>query len=192
MKQRFNIVFVVLFSLLFVSCNDNKIDSTLISSGSTMDSNAREAEKNLDKASYADVADVFLDTNEINFNKDVLIIFGKNNCNYCDSLKDIIKKDENLKQVIKDNFNPYYVNSSYLKIHSINFNDRQSKVNTSDIAQLFAVDFTPSIVFLSKNGDVKYLFPGFTPKFKDLVLDVVRKDNAMGQYEDLNKKIHNL
>ena len=192
MKQEFNIFFTILFSLLFISCSDNKIDSTLISSGSTMDSQAREAEKNLDKASYIDVADVFLDTNEINFNKDVLIIFGKNHCKYCDNLKDIIKKDENLKQIMKDNFNPYYINTSYLKTHLINFNDRQSRVNTSDIAQLFAVDFTPSIVFLSKNGDVKYLFPGFTTRFKDLVLDVTKKDSAMGQYEDLNKKIHNL
>ena len=71
MKQEFNIFFTILLSLLFVSCSDNKIDSTLISSGSTMDSQAREAEKNLDKASYVDVADVFLDTNEINFNKAV-------------------------------------------------------------------------------------------------------------------------
>lgn len=192
MKQKFNIVFMVLFGILFVSCSDNKIDSTLISSGSTMDSKAREMEKNLDKSSYADVADVFLDTNEIDFNKDVLIVFSKNNCNYCDDVKDIIKEDENLKQIIKDNFNPYYINTSYLKTHLINFNDRQSKVNTSDLAQIFSVNATPSIVFLSKNGDVKYLFPGFTPKFKDLVLDVVKKDSAMGQYENLNKKIHNL
>ena len=192
MKQRFSAVFIVLFGLLFVSCNDNKIDSSLISSGSVMDSKAREAEKNLDKGSYADVSDVFLDTNEINFDKDVLIVFSKNNCKYCDSIKDIVKKDENLKQTIKDNFNAYYINTSYLKTHLINLNNRQSKINTSDFAQIFAVDFTPSIVFLNKNGDVKYLFPGFTPRFKDMILDVISRDSAMGQYEDLNKKIQNL
>ena len=191
-KQIFSAFFAILFGLLLVSCSDNKIDSSLISSGSTMDSKAREAEKNLDKASYADVADVFLDNNEIHFDKDVLIVFGKNNCPYCDELKNLIKGDSSLKQIIKDNFNPYYINTSYLKTHSIHFSDRDSKADTTTIAQVFAIDFTPSIVFLSKDGNVKYIFPGFTPKFKNLVLDVSKKDSAMGEYENLNKKIHNL
>ncbi len=192
MMQRFNVFFTIFFSLLLISCSDHKIDSDVISNGSTMSAEAREAEKNLDKASYADIADIFLDTNEISFDKNILIIFGKNNCQYCDMLKDMIKKDENLKQTIKDNFNPYYINISYSKIHSINFNDKQSKVDTGSIASLFAVDFTPSIVFLGRDGNVRYLFPGFTPKFKDLVLEVIRKDGPMGEYESLNNKIHNL
>ena len=30
------------------------------------------------------------------------------------------KTEENLKQIMKDNFNPYYINTSYLKTHLIN------------------------------------------------------------------------
>lgn len=192
MKQKFNAFIAISFGLLLVSCGSDKVDSNLISSGSTMDTQAREVEKNLDKASYASIADVVLDTGEINFDKDVLIIFGRNNCLYCDMLKDIIKKDDELKQIMKDNFNPYYVNISYSKTHLINFNDRQSKADTKTIASLFSVNFTPSIVFLKKDGDVKYLLPGFTPKFKNLVLEVAKKDDAMGEYENLNRKIRNL
>lgn len=192
MMQKSNIFITLLFSLLLISCSDHKIDSDLISSGSTMSNEAKEVEKNLDKASYADVADVFLDTNEINFNKDVLLVFGKNNCQYCDMLKDMIKKDDSLKQLIKDNFNPYYINTSYLKKHTINFGNKQSNIDTHAFASLFSVDFTPSIVFLSKDGNVKYLLPGFTPKFKDLVSEVIKKDSAMGEYKDLNNRIHNL
>lgn len=192
MMQRCSIFSILFFGLLLTSCSDHKIDSNIISSGSTMDTKAREIERNLDKESYADIADIFLDTNEISFDKNILIIFGKNNCQYCDMLKEMIKEDDDLKKIIKDNFNPYYINISYLKIHSMNFNDRQTKIETNSLASLFSVNFTPSVVFMGRDGNVRYIFPGFTPKFKDLVLEVVKKDGAMGEYEDLNNKIRNI
>lgn len=192
MIQRFSLFFVILFSLLLVACSNDEIDSNVISNGSTMSPEAKEEEKDLDKVSYSDLLDVFLDTNKIDFNKNVLIIFGRNNCSYCDMIKDLIKQDDDLKQLIKDNFNPYYINISYSKIHEINFNDRQSKIDTNSIASLFSVNFTPTIVFLGKDGTVWYLFPGFTPKFKDLVLEVIKKNAPMGEYEDLNNKIRNI
>ena len=99
MMQRFNVFFTIFFSLLLISCSDHKIDSDVISNGSTMSAEAREAEKNLDKASYADIADIFLDTNEISFDKNILIIFGKNNCQYCDMLKDMIKRNEGYSEI---------------------------------------------------------------------------------------------
>lgn len=190
--QKFNILFLILFSTLFIACGDDNIDSSVISSGAVMSDEAREKEQNLDKASYAELADLFLDTKDISFNKDIMIVFGKNNCLYCDMLKDEIKKDETLKQTIKDNFNPYYVNTSYTKTHKIDFGSKVSNIRTIKLATIFNVNSTPTVVFLSKDGSVKYMYPGYTPQFKDLVANVIQKDSSMGNYANIDKQIQNL
>ncbi|RAX54687.1 hypothetical protein CCY99_02685 [Helicobacter sp. 16-1353] len=189
--QKFNILALTL-SLFFIACSDDKIDSSLISSGAIMDEEAREIEQNLDKASYAELADLFLDTKDVAFDKDVLIVFGKNNCKYCDMLKDTIKNDANLKQIIKDNFNPYYINTSYTKTHNIDFGSKTSHIKTNDFASIFGINSTPAIIFLSKDGNVKYMYPGFTPQLKDLIINVTQKDSSMGNYVEIDKKIQNL
>lgn len=178
--------------VLLLGCSDDKIDSSIISSGSAMSSEAKDVEQNLDKASYAELSDLFLDTSSIDFSKDVLIVFGKNNCKYCDFLKDAIKIDDKLKGVIKDRFNPYYVNISYSKTHKIHFKDKEASVKTYDLASIFSANATPTIVFLNSDGSVKYILPGYAPKFDEIVSEVINSPKPMGDYLDINKKIQNL
>ncbi|RDU64669.1 thioredoxin fold domain-containing protein [Helicobacter sp. MIT 14-3879] len=188
MKQIFSILIIGIF---FIACSDD-IDSNVISSGSVMSEKAIKDSENLDKQSYIELADFFLDTKNIDFSKDIFIIFGKNNCDYCDHLKDSIKKDEKLRTLIKDNFNPYYINISYDKIHNIDFKTREAKANTQNFSNIFGVNLTPTIVFLNKDGSVKYIFTGFTTKLYSMIEDVISKNNSMGNYVDIDKKIHSL
>ncbi|MGX2983020.1 thioredoxin fold domain-containing protein [Helicobacter sp. 23-1045] len=117
MKRIYEILIV--FCVLFLSACENKIDENIISKGSDFSAEAREKSQNLDKESYKDLAHLFLDTNEIDFSRGVLIIFGKNQCKYCDMLKDDIKKNPAVQGKIGENFNAYYINTSYQKTHKI-------------------------------------------------------------------------
>lgn len=189
MKQILSVLFIGIF---FFGCKDNNIDSSIISSGSSMSEHALLASQNLDKESYKDILDIVGDNANISFNKDVLIIFGKNNCTYCDMLKDAIKTDAKLQSLLKDNFNPYYINTSYDKVHNIIFKDKNISINTGEFASIFSINLTPTMVFFSKDGKVKYMFAGFSPKINDMIENIIAKSEAMGNYSDIDKKLQNL
>ncbi len=261
MKHIFSVVvFCALCALIFSGCDDKKIDENIISKGAEMSAEAVEKAKNLDKESYKELADLFLDTSEIDFSREVLIIFGKNQCKYCDMMKDDIKKSPEIQAKIRENFNPYYVNTSYDKIHKFHgfggesatsslrgnsnavesslrgsgkattkqsTNRANQKVDchdfatqnlamtkegdcaesrndnvsapqdefaipTAKFAQIFAVNATPQIVFLDKNGRVKYLFAGYTLKLENMLDDVVANSAPMGDYAQIDKALNEL
>ena len=182
---------------IFSGCDDKKIDSNIISQGSQMSAEAQEKAKHLDKESYKDLADLFLDTSEIDFSREVLIIFGKNQCNYCDMLKEDIKKSDEIRAQIKAHFNPYYVNISYDKVHNLQgFKGKDVKINSANLSQIFGVNATPQVVFLDKNGRVKYLFAGYTLQFKKMIDDVVANVESngapLGDYTQIDKALNAL
>ena len=182
---------------IFSGCDDKKIDSNIISQGSEMSAEAQERAKHLDKESYKDLADLFLDTSEIDFSREVLIIFGKNQCNYCDMLKEDIKKSDEIRAKIKAHFNPYYVNISYDKVHNLRgFKGKDVKINSANLSQIFGVNATPQVVFLDKNGRVKYLFAGYTLQFKKMIDDVVANIESngapLGDYAQIDKALNAL
>ena len=192
-------VCIAIFALIFFSgCDDKKIDENIISTGSEMSAKAMDKAKNLDKESYKELADLFLDTSEIDFSREVLIIFGKNQCKYCDMMKDDIKKNPALKAKIKDNFNPYYVNTSYDKIHKLRGFLGESKANanieipTARFAPIFGVNATPQIVFLDKNMKVKYIFAGYTLKLEKMIDNIVANPAPMGNYAHIDKALNAL
>lgn len=187
MKQIYKILFI--FMLFFVGCDDKKIDSSIISKGTEMSKEAKELAQNLDKESYKDLSNVFLDTNSIDFSKDVFIIFGKNQCKYCDILKDEIKKNKDLQNALKTNFNPYYVNISYDKLHVLTSTDSTRQVSTENLARIFNVSSTPMIVFLDKNINVKYIYPGFSLKLQEMLDNVISSQKAMGDYSSINRDL---
>lgn len=226
MKQIYNVIFtlcagfgVVFFSAIFFSGCEKKIDESIISKGSDFSDEARVRAQNLDKESYKDLADLFLDTGEIDFSRDVLIIFGKNQCTYCDMLKNDIKKNPALKAKIRENFNPYYVNTSYQKTHKISgfsaessaknaessqdsvknvdsakngANTAKKNIQTQNLAKIFGVNLTPQVVFLDKNGKVKYLFAGYLPNFEKITDEVLASSVPLGNYASLDKNLEQL
>ena len=194
MKQvfRFMAIFAVCV-VIFSGCDDKKIDSNIISQGSTMSAEAQEKAKSLDKESYKDLADLFLDTATIDFSREVLIIFGKNQCKYCDMLKDDIKKSPAIQSKIKEHFNPYYINTSYDKVHKLRaFRGKDIDINIANLAQIFGVNTTPQVIFMDKNGRVKYLFAGYTLQFEKMIDDVVATSAPLGDYVTIDKALNAL
>lgn len=187
------IVGITLMLGIISGCNDKSIDSDIISMGSEMSKEALIKSKSLDKESYKELADLFLDTSEIDLGREVFIVFGKNKCTYCDMLKDEIKKNDALKAIIKEHFNPYYINISYDKVHTLkDFGDNKSKksIATENLAKIFGVNSTPLIVFLHKNGRVKYVYPGFSLKLPQMIDDVIARGESMGDYANIDKSLN--
>lgn len=218
MKRIYNIFFalcagfgVVFFSAIFFSGCEKKIDESIISKGSDFSEQARQKAQNLDKESYKDLADLFLDTSEIDFSREVFIIFGKNQCTYCDMMKKDIKKNLALQTKIKENFNPYYINTSYQKTHKIRALGAESStkntessadsaknvdsaknIETQNLAQIFGVNLTPQVVFIDKSGRVKYLFAGYMPNLEKIIDDVVANPAPLGDYASVDKNLKQL
>ena len=224
MKQIYNVFFalcagfgVVFFSAIFFSGCEKKIDESIISKGSDFSAEARIKAQNLDKESYKDLADLFLDTSEIDFSREVFIIFGKNQCTYCDMMKKDIKKNPALQTKIAENFNPYYINTSYQKTHKIRAlgaesstknaessadsaknvdsaknADSAKNIETQNLAQIFGVNLTPQVVFIDKSGRVKYLFAGYMPNLEKIIDDVVANPAPLGDYASVDKNLKQL
>ncbi|CAM2938512.1 thioredoxin fold domain-containing protein [Helicobacter burdigaliensis] len=147
--------------IFFIGCNEED----LVSSGTQDSTSHIEAMQNVDKNSYAEVADVFLDTKEITTKGDrpYFLVFAANGCIFCDKLKTLIKENEEVKKYIQENYSPYYINLSYTKEHKISF--MQDKIlNTQELGEYFSIKPTPTMVFLSAKGKILYVYPGFMPK----------------------------
>lgn len=155
----------LLLALLLGCDNDEHIR---ISSGDNLTHEHIQEAESLDKASYAGLEDVFLDTKHIaSFdNKLPLLIFGRNNCIYCEKLKDDIKDDPSLKKILQERFSPFYINMSYTKKHKLTLGDTDSILNTNALADMFfssTLRPTPTLIFLNQQGEVLYRLPGYLP-----------------------------
>ncbi len=187
-------VFLMLLSLILGTqvsmAKDDEINEDMISSGTGFSKEAQEEANNLDKQSYAGLEDVFLDTKFITPNgKYMLLVFGKNGCSYCELLKQDIKKHSNLKDFIKAHYSAYYINISYSKMHAfkvgIGKKSKEYKFPTSELAQIYEVNSTPTIVFANPEGKTIYELPGYMPYKQFLaVLEFVGKGLHKGISND--------
>lgn len=156
-------LYCLILGIFLFGCNES-VESNL-------DSN------NLDSKSYAGLEDVFLNTSEIKGDgKFVLIIFGLNSCKYCEKLKDDLKEFDELREFIKTNFNAYYVNLSYNKMHELTKNKETIKLNTQNLASLYKISPTPTLVFLTQNGEFITSIPSYLPpkKFEDVLNFIIK------------------
>ncbi|CCB80282.1 thiol:disulfide interchange protein (dsbC),putative [Helicobacter bizzozeronii CIII-1] len=159
---------LALFAHVAFASSDDKIDESMISSGAISPKSAQEDANNLDKQSYAGLEDVFLDTKTITPNgKYMLLVFGKNGCAYCELLKKDIKQRQDLKNFIKQHYSAYYINISYSKMHEFKIGTkkkpREVVLSTSQLAQVYDVSSTPTIVLADSDGKTIYELPGYMP-----------------------------
>ena len=187
LRNSVSIFFVALFTTLFLSgCGDDEIDANIFSSGSELTKEQKEANENMDKASYKGLENLFLDTANIDSNgKYLLMIFGKNNCQYCDMLKDDIKADTNLQNKIAKDFTPYYINVSYTKKHKLNVPDKNGKkemeMTTGYLAERYKIRPTPTIVFSDMDSKIIFSYPGYmAPSQFDTTLDFIVSKKWVG------------
>lgn len=153
--------FICVFAL-FLGCNDD--NEVKISQGNN--NAAIEHAESLDKQSYAGLEDTFLDTKNITTQEDkvTLLIFGKNNCVYCDKIKDDIKANSEIKSLLQSHFIPYYINVSYTKIHNLNFIDSKKELSTNALMESYVkspMRPTPTLIFLNPKGESIFELPGY-------------------------------
>ena len=181
---------LALISIFLIAC-ENKIDSNIISNGTIVDDEIKNESQNLDKKSYSDIEDVLVDNKELNLNENTLIIFGKNGCQYCDLLKESIKNSNEVKNALKNKINTYYINISYNKNHNLISKNKNINVKTQDLASLFNVRATPSVIFINKDSNVSFIIPGFIREFSkqelfiNLIDDLIN-GNKKQEYKTIN------
>ncbi|MCI5969173.1 thioredoxin family protein [Helicobacter sp.] len=159
--RNFFIMLVVAFG--FYGCGD--ADASAITSGANYTKEQQKAMENVDINSYKEVADVFRETGTITSDgKPYLMVFGANGCVYCDRLKDVVKDNADIKEILKEHYAPYYINISYSKTHFVEFLDKS--VQTSDLVKQYNIVPTPTLVFLSPLGKELFVYTGFMPKEK--------------------------
>lgn len=169
--QGVKLFFGVCFGVLvFWGCDDQKVE---LSDGNKTNTQALQEAESMDKVSYAGLENVFLDTKTLAANhKPMVFIFGKNNCVYCDKLKDDIKANLELQNILRDNFASYYINIDYSKIHNLLFDDTEPReIDTLNLAREYNIRPTPTLIFLDSTGKVFFMYPGYlTPsKFQALL-----------------------
>lgn len=163
---RIKYILPALFLTLLLGCKND--EDVQISSGDNLTHEQIQKAESVDKASYAGLEDVFLDTKQIaSFDqKPPLLIFGRNNCLYCEKLKDDIKDTPALKATLQQHFSPFYINMSYTKRHKLTLGNADSTLDTNALADRFfnsAMRPTPTLIFLSQRGEVLYRLPGYLP-----------------------------
>ncbi|MGL2905054.1 SoxW family protein [Helicobacter pylori] len=182
---------LLLISLFLSACKSNnkdKLDENLLSSGSQSSKELNDERDNIDKKSYAGLEDIFSDNKSISPNdKYMLLVFGRNGCHYCERFKKDLKNVKELHDYVKDHFSAYYVNISYSKEHSFKVGDKDKndekeiKMSTEELAQIYAVQSTPTIVLSDKTGKTIYELPGYMPSTQFLaVLEFI----GDGKYQD--------
>ncbi|MGP1580919.1 MAG: SoxW family protein [Wolinella sp.] len=165
MIRKFYILSFTIISFLFSACEDSSVSADVISQGTKMSEAELRRIDNLDRASYAELADIILDNNVINPNgRYLMMIFGSNGCIYCDKLKQEIRDNEDIKVFIKEHFSPYYINGSYSKSHTLVTGEHTTQFLTHELAQFYGIRPTPTIVFATPEGQTILTYPGYMPK----------------------------
>lgn len=183
-------IFVLIMAIFLFGCGDS-VDSSVVSSGTKNTKEQLDAHNNIDKNSYIDVADVFLDTNKIiTNNKPYFLVFAANGCIYCDKLKEIVKDDHEIKSILNNDFSPYYVNLSYSKMHQVDFLD--SEISTAEFGKKYQVVPTPTLVFLNPKGEIMFVYPGYMPKDKFLATLNYIKDSTSKDESVIKNELQNI
>lgn len=104
---------------------------------------------------------VFLNSSEIKItDKPVMLVFGKDDCYYCDILSASLMGNTVIQGYILLNFSPYYINLSDKKRHSVPHLNL-SYVSSIDIARLYNIQALPLIIFISTESKEIMRISGF-------------------------------
>ncbi|MBZ7964667.1 SoxW family protein [Campylobacter sp. 2457A] len=182
------IILIINLFVLFACSGDDKIDKNIISNGTQSSQENIEISNNLDINSYKEISSFFKNNQEIIFSKKpTLIIFSANNCIYCERLKNEIKNNEEIQKMLSSDYNSYYINISYQKIHDY----QGEKISTIELSQKLGIDSTPTIVFFNSDGKILFIYPGFiSAKRFILTMDLLKnKQNQELDENELLKKI---
>lgn len=166
---------------LFAGCKNENIGESAISSKSNISQEVITQSKSFDKASYAGLEHVFKDTENISSDgKFVLLVFGKNGCKWCDRLKEEIKENKQTQEMLLKDFQSYYINLSYSKIHHLDFDGKKDQKETSQLALEYGVRPTPTSIFINSKGEPIFGWPGY---FDQKQMQVILEFISSGEYK---------
>lgn len=183
------LAFLLLAFLFFVGCEGEK-PSLSLSSQSATSKEAQEMHQNIDKNSYAELLPYLQDNSNIQSEgkKAILLIFGSNQCKYCDKLKSEILKSKALKNALKNDFSSYYINLSYQKTHLFN----SQKLSTQALGEAYQIRSTPTLIFLNPQGEMIFQIVGFMGKEKlEIALEFISQNPNLSE-EQIAEKLYNL
>lgn len=176
----------LLFAIFLSACKSDSsgVSASDFSSGSTQSSDIEKIAQNIDAKTYEGLEDVFQNTSSITSDgKKMILVFGRNNCPYCEKLKKDIKNNEVLRNYLKDNFKNYYINISYNKDHLIKVGgygdpSQDFNINTQDLSRrLYDVYATPTLIFNNNQGKTILRLPGYvTPDTLIKALKFIHND----------------
>ncbi|RDU73159.1 hypothetical protein CQA66_02760 [Helicobacter aurati] len=174
----------VILPLLILGCKESKIT---IGDGNNNTQTLEEISQNIDTASYKGLEDVFSNSAHIESkSKPIMLIFAKNNCTYCERLKNDIAKDSSLRNLIKENFVSYYINTSYSKSHQVSFLNKN--MPTDSLALTYQLEATPLIVWVEPNGKKILSLQGYDKKYFVSMLHFI-EEKKYAEEENFEKRM---
>lgn len=188
--MRFKQAFLFLIVLLLLGCKDEKADLDIISKGSPSSKESKEASQNIDKNSYKEILPYLRDNAVIESDgkKGILLMFGSNQCKYCDKLKEEIQDNSTISELIKDDFFSYYINISYQKTHR--FKDQE--IDTQILEEGYGIRSTPTLIFLNPKGEMIFKIVGFMGGEKlRVALEFISKNLDLSE-DEIAEKLYNL
>lgn len=179
--MKIKLCFVFASLLLLVGCKNEKIDSSMLSSKSNISQEMIEQSNHLDRASYAGMEHIFADTENIVSNgRFVLLIFGRNGCHWCERLKEEIKGNQMTQEMLAKDFQTYYINLSYSKLHHLDFDGKIDEKTTRTFGAEYAIRSTPTSIFLDSKGNAILGWPGY---FSQEQMQVILQFIASKEYQ---------
>ena len=188
--MKFKQVFLFLIILFLLGCEDKKPDLSIISNGAASSKEAKEAHENIDKNSYSEILPYLKDNAliESDGSKGVLLMFGSNNCKYCDKLKEEIVRSKMLQELLKNNFCSYYINTSYKKVHRF----FSKNLDTQGLGRFYAIRSTPTLIFLNPQGEMIFEIVGFMGGKKlELALEYISQNPNLSEAQ-IAENLYNL
>ncbi|STQ86190.1 DUF255 domain-containing protein [Helicobacter muridarum] len=178
------IIVCAIFPMFVLGCKEGNIT---ISDGNNNTQALEEMNQNIDIASYKGLEDVFSNSAHIKSDsKPIMLVFGKNNCLYCEKLKSDITKDSSLRDFIKENFISYYINTSYSKSHEVVFLDKS--MPTDSLAMVYGLDGTPLTIWFEPNGNKILSLQGYDKKYFVSMLHFIQEEKY-AQEDNFNKRM---
>jgi thioredoxin-related protein len=99
----------------------------------------------------------------------IMFYFEMNNCSYCDKMERKIWSQSDIQKKISTRFTPVILNISDLQ-RTYRINNKMYLAK--DIAKQLNVNTYPSVLFMDKNGNVKYRLNEYVPK--DIFLKMIK------------------
>ncbi len=176
--------FVACMLLFNIGCKDGNM---AISDGNNNTNELDSVLENIDIDGYKGLEEVISNNVIIeSTTKPIMLIFGNNDCKYCEDLKREIKNNAGLNSLIKDNFTTYYINTSYSKNHNIKYLDKIMK--TDELSRYYNLSKTPMILWLEPNGNEILKLIGYNHDYLVSMIDFI-KNKEYKEAKDSNGRM---